>query len=236
MKRAIYILFTITLLVSCATAPPSPEVQELVRKAEAGDMESQFRLGALYDVGYGGPSSAKETEKWYKLAAEAGHSEAQNSLGSIYQAENRYKEALPWYEKSAAQNNALAINNLAYMYDQGLGVNQDRQKARQLYLKSANLGEAQAMYNLGLMYGSGQLGKQDPINACAWTFRALKYSSGTNSFEYKPASENAEFCKRTLNAKDYESARNLAESWKPSTTDQEAPNKNSNRTASPPVL
>jgi TPR repeat protein len=219
MKRAIYILFTITLLLSCATTTPSPEIQELMRKAEAGDMESQFRLGSLYDSGYGGPSNAKETEKWYKRAAEAGHSEAQNSMGSIYQAESRYAEALLWYEKAAAQNNALAISNLAFMYDQGLGVNQDIERARQLYLKSANLGEAQAMYNLGLMYGSGQLGKQDPINACAWTFRALKYSRGVGSLEYKPATENAEFCKRALNETDYESARNLAESWKPSVSD-----------------
>ena len=235
-KRTIFALVTLSLLAGCAAAPPSPETRELMRKAEAGDVESQFRLGSLYDMGYGGPAMASETEKWYKLAAEAGHSEAQNSMGSIYQAEKRYTEALPWYEKAAAQNNALAINNLAYLYDEGLGVEQDREKARKLYLKSANLGEAQAMYNLGLMYGSEQLGKPDPVVACAWTFRAVKYSSGPGSLEYQPAAKNADICKRNLNAKDYESATKLAESWKPSHIEQATPTANSNQMNSPPGL
>ena len=236
MKELIYLFVSALLLASCATAPPSPEIQELIQKAEAGDTESQFKLGGLYDFGHGVPRSGKDTEKWYRLAAEAGHSEAQNSMGSIYQAEERYGEALVWYEKSAAQNNELATNNLAYLYDLGLGVSQDRQKAHELYLKSANLGEPQAMHNLGQMYGSGQLGEEDLINGCAWTFRAVKYSRGADSMVHKPATATAAYCERTLNKKDLLKAKEVANSWQPSSPSENWPNKNSNRTVSPPVL
>ena len=236
MKEIIYLFISAILLTSCAASPPSPEIQELIQKAGAGDTESQFELGGLYDFGYGVPRSGKETERWYKLAAEAGHSEAQNSMGSIYQAEERYEEALYWYEKSAAQSNELGINNLAYLYDLGLGVNQDRQKARDLYLKSANLGEPQAMHNLGQMYGAGQLGEKDLISGCAWTFRAVKYSRGTGSMVHKPATNTAGYCERTLNKTDLSKAKEIANSWQPSAPSENWPNKNSNRTVSPPVL
>lgn len=236
MKEIIYLFIPLILLASCATTPPSPEIQELIQKAEAGDTEAQFELGGLYDFGYGVPRSGKETEKWYKKAAEAGHSEAQNSMGSIYQAEERYNDALFWYEKAAAQNNELAINNLAYLYDLGLGVSQDRQKAHDLYLKSANLGEPQAMHNLGQMYGSGQLGPEDLINGCAWTFRSVKYSRGPHSMVHKPATDTAGYCDRTLNKTDLLKAKEIANSWQPSATSERWPNKNSNRTVSPPVL
>src|SRR5471032_756809 len=74
--------------------------QELMERAEAGDIEAQFRLGSRYDTGDRATSDGGETIKWYRRAAEAGHANAQNSMGSVIQAEKRYEEALHWYERA----------------------------------------------------------------------------------------------------------------------------------------
>ena len=40
-----------------------------------------------------------------------------------------YKEAMKWYTKAAEQGNAVAQNNLGFMYDNGKGVAQDYKEA-----------------------------------------------------------------------------------------------------------
>jgi TPR repeat protein len=110
------------------------------------------------------------------------------------------------------------MSNLAYLYDHGLGVKQDFKIAHELYLKSANVGEPQAMYNLGLMYGSGHLGEIDPINGCAWMFRAVKYSTGQTSIVRKPAADAAAYCERTLKSNDIIRAKDIANGWSPSSS------------------
>lgn len=209
------LLFIAALLSGCASQPsqPSPEVQQLVTKAESGDVLAQFTLGAAYDSGSGVRSSRENAEKWYRKAAEAGHAEAQNSLGSGYQADKRYKEAVVWYEKAAKQNHALATNNLGYLYDLGLGVPQDRQKGYELYLRAAELGWAESMFNIGQMYGSGQLGQVDMDKGCMWTIRALKYS--TPGRVKDQAEGTVKYCKQTLSKADYLKAEQEANSWSP---------------------
>jgi TPR repeat protein len=158
----------------------STETNGLLAKAEAGDPKAQFELASAYDSGQGAPRNGQETQRWYRASAEQGYAEAQNSLGSALQAEKRYVEALPWYEKAAAQNHPLATNNLAYLYDMGLGVAQDRHKGFELYTKAADLGWAEAMWNLANMYGAGQLGKADLVMACVWTVRAKRFAQSND--------------------------------------------------------
>lgn len=159
----------------------SSETKALVAKADAGDINAQFSVGSAYDTGKGAPRSAENAMKYYLMAAERGHVEAQNSVGSGLQAEKRYSEALPWYERASAQGHALATNNLAYLYDLGLGVKQDRQKGFELYTRAADLGWAEAMWNIANIYGAGQLGKSDLVMACVWTVRARKFAAPTEN-------------------------------------------------------
>jgi len=154
----------------------SSQVKDLKVKAEAGDAEAAFRVGAAYDFGHGAPHDGAEAFKWYRMAADAGFAEAQNSLGSGMQAEKRYDEARGWYERAAAQHHPQATNNLAYLYDLGLGVPQDRHKGFELYSLAAELGWAEAMWNLANMYGGGQIGPEDMFMACVWAFRAERYA------------------------------------------------------------
>ena len=52
--------------------------------AEQGDSKAQFKLGIMYDNGFGVPQDYKEATRWCRLAAEQGDSLAQPSLGYRY--------------------------------------------------------------------------------------------------------------------------------------------------------
>jgi hypothetical protein len=154
----------------------SAETKALIAKAEAGDVGAQMQVAGAYDTGRGAPHDKTAAIKWYRMASEAGNVEAQNSVGSLLQEDKKYAEALSWYEKAAGQGSAQAINNMAYLYDLGLGVPQDRKKGFDLYSRAAELGFAEAMWNIANMYGAGQLGQVDLVMACVWTSRAARYA------------------------------------------------------------
>ena len=154
--------------------------------------------------------------KSYRRAAEAGHANAQNSMGSVLQAEKRYEEALPWYERAAAQRLPVAINNLGALYNGGFGVPKDLNKALELYNQAADLGWAESMWNIANMYGAGQLGPKDPNLACVWTFRALKYVEPNWRQPLLPASRAAGFFERTLSQSQFATCKQKANDWHPS--------------------
>ena len=53
------------------------DIQELKAKAEAGDAQAQCRLGSYY---YESAGNFAEAVKWFRKAADRGHSGAQNQL------------------------------------------------------------------------------------------------------------------------------------------------------------
>ena len=55
------------------------------------------------------------------LKARMGSVDAQYEAGRLYMRGNRWKEAVPWYEKAAAQGHAKAQNNLGVAYSEGRG-------------------------------------------------------------------------------------------------------------------
>ena len=219
LSRHLMVLILAGLLFGCSSQPKqsSPTIQKLIAKAKSGNTEAQFQLASAYDYGQGIDRNKNEAKKWYTKAAQAGHSEAQNSLGSMYQENKQYKKAFNWYKKAAKQNHALATNNLGYLYDLGLGVPQNRQKGYALYMRAAELGWAESMFNLGQMYGSGQLGQADIVKGCVWTIRALKYSKNSSKVK-KMAESTVKYCKKSLSAQDYKKAEQKANSWSPQFT------------------
>ena len=59
-------------------------LSELKPLANQGYDRAQFRLGWMYDMGYGVPEDDKHAVKWYTLAAGQGDSKAQTNLGYMY--------------------------------------------------------------------------------------------------------------------------------------------------------
>jgi len=90
-------------------------------------------------------SGTLSLKRWLPLA-EQGQAEAQYYVARIYAngmsgVTTDYGKAAEWYQLAAKQNYSSAIQELGYMYEQGLGVKQDSMMALNLQRQAAGLGE-----------------------------------------------------------------------------------------------
>lgn len=74
----------------------------------------------------------------------------------------------------AEKGDASAQYNMGVLYDQGYGVKQDVDTARQWYLKAAAQHFAKAEHNLGIIYKSGKGVEADASEAAHWFRRAAR--------------------------------------------------------------
>ena len=67
------------------TEPAQDDSVDAIRtRANAGDADAQFNLGAMYRTGKGVPEDFGEAETWFRKAAEQGHAGASFALGFMY--------------------------------------------------------------------------------------------------------------------------------------------------------
>src|SRR5262245_14125756 len=90
-------------------------------------------------------SGTLSLQRWMPLA-EKGDAEAQYYVARIYAngmggAPTDYGQAANWYQKAADQNFKSAQQELGYMYERGLGVEQNPMLALNLQRKASGLGE-----------------------------------------------------------------------------------------------
>jgi hypothetical protein len=163
---------------SSSVVTNSETIEVLKAKAEKGDAEAQFNLGASYDLGQNVAQNPVEAVEWYLKAAKQGNVFAQNNLAVCYAhgkgvAKDEI-EAVKWYRKSAEQNLANAQCNLGYCYANGQGVAKDEVEAVKWYRKSAEQNYAEAQNNLGGCYYYGQGVAQDYAEALKWFQKAAE--------------------------------------------------------------
>ncbi len=83
-------------------------------------------------------------------SAQGGDAEAQTTVAEIYErglgGPPNYQAAVMWYQKAADQKYSRALFNLGTLYEQGLGVEQDKLRALNLYRQAWGLPEDSLMY------------------------------------------------------------------------------------------
>jgi len=109
----------------------------------------------------------------YKELADAGDSDAQTSLGFMYQnAQGCQKDeakAVEFYTKAAEAKQPYALFNLAILYMNGLcGLKHDQFKAFELHLEAATREVPPAMYEVALMLERGIGCEQNFSEAAFW--------------------------------------------------------------------
>ncbi len=134
---------SLAVAVRVETAPQSPapehgqshtdtqDIDALRRAAERGDADAQYALADAYSNFR--VESMEDAEalavRWYRLAANQGHAEAQLHLGLRHEqgwgVPADSSEAVRWYRLAASQESARAQFNLGVMYRDGQGVTQD---------------------------------------------------------------------------------------------------------------
>ena len=130
-------------------AGPSSSIQRLRMQAERGNLEAQFALARVYDLGRDVPKDKTEAIRWYRLAATQGDAFAQNALGDNYWEGTGVpkddREAVRWWQRAADKGFAPAQHSLGKLLaGGGQGVAVDKPQAYMWLMLSAAQGDEEA--------------------------------------------------------------------------------------------
>ena len=155
------------------------KMNDLHRRAEAGELEAQYVLGVAYRQGGSLlPQNEAQSVQWFRRAADQNFQRAQIALADAYMfgrgVPQDYTEAARWLQRAAEQGHAQAQTNLGTMFSQGLGVAKNDIEAARWRLKAAEQGIADAQYNLGVMYYNGDGVAEDDEEAVRWFRKAAE--------------------------------------------------------------
>lgn len=180
-------LFLILILIPAfgtAQTPPDEaertSLQEFLERSkqrreqglELGDPDAQYNEAQRHHR----QKNYSEAAKWFRRAAEQGHTRAQSSIGVYYNmgqgGPQDYAMAAMWYRKAAEKGDPNAQNNLGVLYYRGDGVLQNYVEAVKWYRLAAEQWVQGAWYNLGTSYDYGHGVRQDYVEATRWYRKA----------------------------------------------------------------
>ncbi len=147
------------LLVFGKDIPEDPiELAKWYRKrADQGDAEAQYTLGAMYARGEGVPQDDTKSVKWHRKAADQGYAKGQFLLGLAYRdglgVPQDYAEGMKWIRLAAEQGSVLSQCGLGLCYLHGTGVPQDYAEAYAWFSVAAAGGYAEAVTKRDLVAG-----------------------------------------------------------------------------------
>ena len=141
------------------------DFDKLKKRANAGDVESEYELGLCYEDGEsfnteeGGIKVCKEKALfWYQQAADHGHATAMASLGVMLSddegCEKNKDRALYWLKKAIRNDSDQwpAASNIAQIY-WSMG---NFRRSFYWLLKAVNMGDSDALFDVGWCYIVGK--------------------------------------------------------------------------------
>ena len=166
--------------------------QTLIRDAEAGDADAQYRLARLYtgaNEGFSGSESDRdEAIRWCREAAQSGHAEAAFDLAENLMTrgfdEGHLSDAIPPHpDDPIPQYRKQRMIN---------GSMHDRVEAAHWYRVAADQGHARAQGRLGEMYRTGNAIPKNRIAAHMWLSMALAGMAAESDGTDWPAPKRAQ--------------------------------------------
>jgi len=132
----------------------------LIKKAEKGDIEAQYQVGYMFANGKGVPQNGKESAKWFHKAAIKGHSKAQYNIGLLYYKDSHSKrnaeKAIEWFTKASEQGYTDSTFMLGLIYMGGKSGIKDTEKGFNYLYKSAVKGHPEGQNYVGYCYATGE--------------------------------------------------------------------------------
>ena len=155
--------------------------------AEQNDPTAALNLGTLYYNGHGVPQDFKKAAELYEIAAAVGELRAICNLGYCYYYGRHqkvdYEKALYYFQTGALlHNDPNCLYKVGDMYDAGLGVEQNKNYAVQLYfraIQACNDGEnddfcrADILLRLGKCFLKDEILEVNPERALNYLLAAL---------------------------------------------------------------
>ena len=141
----------------------------LVKAAEKEYGYAQYLLAMNFF--YYKHENNKEALHWLERAASNDEPHALYQLGLYYAEKADLAKSIQYYQRAAELNSGDALLELYYIYGEGIGVEQDDDKALFFLKKVAELGNQEAIEELAAMALSGQ-GNMDAKEAEYWIKKA----------------------------------------------------------------
>ena len=94
--------------------------------AQRGDADAEFNLGQAYRLGRGVTLDLAAAKSWFERAADAGHLDAQTTLGLLLFQNGDQTSGLKWLRRAAEQGEPRALLVYGTALYNGDGVTQDR--------------------------------------------------------------------------------------------------------------
>lgn len=132
----------------------------ILEKATAGDVISQYELGVLCINGWGVEQDIEGGSMWLKRAADAGFFMAMDDLGVLYKeralGKGKEKDAWSYFLRATGLGYRGGEFHLGECYYEGIGVEQDLEKAVTCYKRALAHGSMEAADALGTMAVLGE--------------------------------------------------------------------------------
>ena len=130
-------------------------------------------IRAIYREGCKSIDKSEEmARKWERIGADMGDPKLLFNIGTYYEQEENYQEALTFYEKAAALGDDGGYMNAGWIYEYGNGVDIDLKRAFEYYLEAAKRGNVNAYFKVGDFYFIGEGVEQDYAKAAFWLDKA----------------------------------------------------------------
>lgn len=181
-----WVLWLSLLMVTTSCFRPDPYVEEIRRRADAGDPMAQYDLGVMYYYGNWVKQDYEEAFRWFMNSAEKGYAVAQHSVSICYfQGDGTcqdFAKAVQYMRMSAEQGYCKAMLCYGCLLSEGVGVKKDRNEAMRLFEKASGY-NALAMFFLGKLFLEEMDGGADKSKALFWMRRAAYYGVPEAQFE-----------------------------------------------------
>lgn len=143
-----------------------PSGQEAAKRSEQEHQPWMFNdaclaIGEMYEKGADLPKNVDMASAWYKKAADRGNAQAQLNLALLAVSAKNYDDARRRCESAAKDRFPGGEVCLGYLYQHGLGVQQDLKAATKYYQLAARQGNRGALHSLVEIYSDGSGKKED---------------------------------------------------------------------------
>ena len=171
------LIASLLMSVSNLSASEQTELEALRHRASGGDGQAQFELARHYRDGKGVAKDDAEALQWAHRAADGGHAEAMDFVGSAFLRGSVIKAnpviALGYFKAAAAQSTQAAFN-LGQCYFGAQGTQQDIPQALECWKKAADAGHGRAASCAAMAYLSGEGVAPDALQARRLAERAAE--------------------------------------------------------------
>lgn len=160
----------------------------LLKSAQSGDPEAQFKLGNMYLRGVGIELDKAKGIHWLKQAAQQGHASAKYNLACCYLSGIGVPQdkttAVMMFNEAARSGDLDAMNNLAGCCMRGDGTAPDQTLAAKYYRQAAEQGHPKAQYNYGECLFRGLGVSADHEEAVKWYRQSAEQGDPDGQYSY----------------------------------------------------